>query len=560
MSDVPGQSNYYKTVAKALISNAEGILDAIDHYLAKADDELSDVLAGEGYAEAEDSVEVINIMQEEIAETLQGQTEDFVEALEAAQDSGWTDAQESVSEMLAGDDIAGQVQETALVMFQTEVPKLAAVYMQETDGELVVDTIRERTKSWIASWSQRLGELMKINTHKQITDLIQRTIDQGESIEALTRKIMDGGWRNEYYQARRVAVTEVLRAHSVAREEAIQQSPSTDRKEWRHTGAHKNKPRQNHVDMDGQIVPKDQPFVLKGKDGNTYYPMYPIDPCLPPSESVNCHCIHRGVAADDAIGMSLEERRKLQQKFIEEDDGAWKKELDEQNKAKAGITPYSALESFKEKSREKQIKYLGKSKMALYDAGLIDSDEMLRKVKKSTLQELREDGIFTVGGPAAKHSTVGDFSSLANPKKPAGGRNGGNMKGGGHSQANLYELSARGIEYRIEKTYDNGVRIGGVANHTAPEKRLGRSGQSWFPEDWDAKKINAAGAYAANRPARTKKLCNESGEAIGYNFYQEYDGVTVGVFADEGRNINTIFPDGMQREIEGDGWDGYESG
>ena len=106
---------------------------------------------------------------------------------------------------------------------------------------------------------------MKINTHQQITDIIQRTIDQGESIETLTRKIMDGGWRNEHYQARRVAVTEVLRAHSVAREEAIQQSPSTDRKEWRHTGAHKNKPRPNHVDMDGQIVPKDKPFGITGE-------------------------------------------------------------------------------------------------------------------------------------------------------------------------------------------------------------------------------------------------------------------------------------------------------
>jgi len=67
--------------------------------------------------------------------------------------------------------------------------------------------------------------------------------------------------------------------------------------------------------------------------------------------------------------------------------------------------------------------------MSLYDAGLIDSDEMLKKVKKSTLQELREDGIFTVGSSALKHSTVGDFSNLRNPKKPAGSGNGGNMTG-----------------------------------------------------------------------------------------------------------------------------------
>lgn len=543
------KSNYYQAIAKALLSNADGIIGAIDRYLAKADEDLADSLADEGYAGAEDTVDAINTMQDDVAETLQNQTDDFVAALETATGSGWPEAQRAVSEMMDGDDIAEQVEGTAADMLQTQIPKLASVYMQETDGGLVVNIIRQRTQSWIASWSQRLGELMKINTHQQITDIIQSTIDKGESIEKLTRKIMDGGWRNEHYQARRVAVTEVLRAHSVAREEAIQQSPSTDRKEWRHTGAHKNKPRPNHVEMDGQIVPKDQPFELRGRDGVVYHPMYPRDPILPAGETVNCHCIHRGVAADDALGMSLEERRRLQQKYIEEDDGAWKKELDEENKAKAGITPYSALESFQGKPREKQVRYLGKAKMALYDTGLIDSDEMLKKVKKSTLQELREDGIFTVGSSAARHSAVGDFSNLANPKKPAGGRNGGNMTGGGHSQANLDELSSRGIAYSVEKTYDNGVRIGGVENHTAPEKRLGQSGQSWFPESWDTEKITAAGTYTANRPALTEELQNDAGDIIGYRKFQKYDGVTVGIFEDADHNINTVFPDAEQREV-----------
>ena len=128
---MPGQLKYYRVIAKALISNADGIIEAIDQYLAKADDELSDVLADEGYAEAEDSVKTINAVQEEIAEILQNQTDDFVEALEAAQDSDWEVAQKKVSEMLDGDDIAEQVQEAAADMLQTEIPKLATVYMQD---------------------------------------------------------------------------------------------------------------------------------------------------------------------------------------------------------------------------------------------------------------------------------------------------------------------------------------------------------------------------------------------------------------------------------------------
>ncbi len=529
---------YYQMIAKAVISNADGIINAIDRYFAKADEDMADTLADDGFAETEETVKAINSLQEDVAEALQGQTEKFVAALEDTPEEDWEKAQKNIAEMLEDDDIAEQIEEAAAVMFEVEVPQLTTIYMQETDGELVVDALRDRTQSWIASWSQRLGELMKISTHKQITDIIQSTIDKGESIQKLTQKIMNGGWRSEYYQARRVAVTEVLRAHSVAREEAIQQSPSTDRKEWRHTGAHKNKPRPNHEDMDGQIVLKNQPFELKGKDGKTYYPMYPRDPCLPASESVNCHCIHRGIAADDAIGMSLEERRRLQQKYIDEDDGAWKKELDEQNKAKAGITPYSTLENFKGKTREEQVKYLGKSKMALYDAGLIDSDEMLSKVKKTSLQKLREDGIFTVRNDVLNHSVKGTYKS-ATKQYPKG-----RMVSGGHAQTAMEECASKGIEYSVTGIFSNGVRIGNVPTSKLKIKQNG-NGQAWFPEDWDKEKILVAGTYVANNGAELED---------GYHKTGVYDNVAVRVLFKDG-NIETICPDlDQDLYVEGVEW------
>ena len=111
----------------------------------------------------------------------------------------------------------------------------------------------------------------------------------------------------------------------------------------------------------------------------------------------------------------------------------------------------------------------------------------------------------------------------------------------------LYEN--RGIAYNIEMAYDNGVRIGGVENHTAPEKRLGQSGQSWFPESWDTEKITVAGTYTANRPAITEEIRNDAGDIIGYRKFQKFDGVTVGIFEDAGHNIDTVFPDAAQREV-----------
>ena len=132
-------------------------------------------------------------------------------------------------------------------------------------------------------------------------------------------------------------MTEMLRAHSVAQQEAMTQNPAVEDKKWVHTGEYRNKPRANHVEMDGQVVRKDQPFTLNGADGNVYFPMYPRDSELPVGEVANCHCIHQGIPNADVLGLSLEERQRLQEQAIAEDDGLWERELDAQNRARAGI-------------------------------------------------------------------------------------------------------------------------------------------------------------------------------------------------------------------------------
>lgn len=333
-------SSMQDMIAKALISNADNIIAAIDKYLAKADSDLEKTLKAEGFVEAKETVKTINALEEEIADILQNQTDELLAVLMQAKEENVDidELKKRIEQFLEQDYIAADVEMASMDMYETEVPKLADVYMRQSDGELVVENVRQRTADWFQEWSSRLGEITKITTHKQITSLIQKTIAEGSSIQELTRKIQEGGWRSEYYQARRFAVTETLRAHSVAHEEAIQQSPSCDRKEWRHTGGSKNKPRENHVDMDGQIVSKDKPFTLIGRDGTVYYPMYPRDPILPAGESINCHCIHRGIVNDDVLGMSYEERKKLQEEIIATDDAEWEKELYARNKAKSGIT------------------------------------------------------------------------------------------------------------------------------------------------------------------------------------------------------------------------------
>lgn len=517
-------------IAKAILKNADGIIDAIDRYLAKSDEKLAETLKEEGYGEPKETVAVVIALEEEIVNALHEQTDSLLETLQAAEDDG-ADAEElnkRIEDFLETDTIAEDVEEATAGMYEANVPRLASVYMEETDGELIVETLRNRTWDWIKDFARISGDWQRTTTHQQILKLVKEAVEKGWSIADLTRKIQEGGWRNEYYQARRYALTETLRAHSVAHEEAIQQSPACEDKEWKHTGGANNTPRPNHVEMDGQIVPKDQPFELKGKDGTIYYPMYPRDSCLPASESVNCHCIHRGIPNKDILGLSYEERKKMQDEIISADNEAWAKEKDAENKEKAGINEDTVfLDALKEKTKEQQIKYCGgKKKWALVESGVVTNDTELKKIRTTSLKDLAEDGILTVGDATLNHSVKGTYKAAT--KQYPNGR----MVSGGHTQLAMEECATQGIEYTVTGTFSNGVRIGNVPSSQMKLKKTG-SGQAWFPENWDEEKVLLAGTSVAN----------DGTELIdGYHKTGVYDNVAVRVLFKDG-NIETICPD-----------------
>lgn len=220
----------YQKIAKALIRNAGDIIAAIDKYIAKADDDLKKSLKAEGYADPDGTVDAINGLEEAVADILADQQQKLLDTLKEAEEAGDTGEQlkKRIDSMMEGDSIHDDVEDAAVSMYDETVEPLATEYIQEVEPDMQVDSLRRRTASWFETWGTTLGELMRLSTHDQITKLIQTAVDEGKDIPWLTREIMSGGWRNEYYQARRVAVTEVLRAHSVAREEAIQQSPACE--------------------------------------------------------------------------------------------------------------------------------------------------------------------------------------------------------------------------------------------------------------------------------------------------------------------------------------------
>ena len=312
------------------------LIKAIDAYLAKADGDLADALDAEGYAEPQATIGYMQGIEDDVAEALVEETDYFLAEAEKAADLE-TFAADIWPRVKLNDRLKAKLATVFTEHLSEFMPEFVAYYIAQTDRSLKLEVVSKRTVAWVESWSEQLGEIMQLNSHKEIETILTKGLKDGTGIASFTREILDSGIRDEYYKARRVALTEVLGAHSVAQQEAFMQSPAVAEKAWKHTGAYRNEPRQNHVDMDGQRVAKDAPFILTGIKGGTFEPMYPRDVILPPEERINCHCICQPVVSEDILGLPLEERQRLQQEAIDNMDDAWEKELDARNKAKAGI-------------------------------------------------------------------------------------------------------------------------------------------------------------------------------------------------------------------------------
>lgn len=314
------------------------LIKAIDAYLAKADNDLEDELEAEGYALPGETVEAINGLEDAVAVILTANATEVLDQLEKL--DGVIDLEEFFRDrwpkIKDASNLAQELFDAFYEEFDTFMPRLVEAYVHQTDAELTVGSMTQRTTAWVKSWSEELSQLMKLDTEAQIEAVLVKGLEDGSSIGDVARAIADSGIRSPGYKARRTALTEVLRAHSYGSNEAMVQSPAVTEKMWQHTGAGVT-PRPNHVAMSGTRVPKNEPFTLTGADGSTYYPMMPRDTSLPASESINCHCNVQPVVSEDVLGLPLEERQRLQAEAIAEDDGAWKAELDAKNKAKAGI-------------------------------------------------------------------------------------------------------------------------------------------------------------------------------------------------------------------------------
>ena len=325
-----------KNKAEVLCACSDLIAE-IDRFIEKASDDLAANLKKRGFLKAKFSVKRLSELEDAIAEALEKEAQGVADGAKKATDLDSVDVEYLISSTGAGEDIADALSDH----YDKVLPELTDAYIKHSDKGLGFVASTKRTSDWVKSWSEQVAEFMEKTSIDKIQSLLDDHIKSGKGIDYFVNALLDSGIRTERYRARTVAVTETLRAHSIAHHEATLQNPCVVQKMWRHTGAHKNNPRPNHVAMDGKKVAKDKPFTLIGADGGTYYPQFPLDPSLPVGESANCHCITQDIVDDDILGLPLEERQKMQQEALADLDIDYASDIIgiEENRVKRTVIP-----------------------------------------------------------------------------------------------------------------------------------------------------------------------------------------------------------------------------
>ncbi|MCD8018425.1 MAG: phage head morphogenesis protein [Clostridiales bacterium] len=293
------------------------LLDAIERYIAKADDDLADTLAEEGYPKAKEAVKLASSLEDAVDDALDADSLEFLERVQdAAEVEGfiknvWPDIKDSetLETVLYGifaEKFDEMLRSFAAGWLLADVPVLSGI-----DEE-----VTKPSEAFIKGWSGELARIMNLNTKDSMERLLLKADDKGWTVDELAEAIGDSGIRNHGYRSRRVALTEMLRVQSYAQQESMVQNPLAYKKKWIHVMS--EHPRENHMAMDGQTVFKREFFSLTGADGTAYQPLRPRDTGLPASETINCHCIMETIADENALGMADEELKAKRKEYMDE--------------------------------------------------------------------------------------------------------------------------------------------------------------------------------------------------------------------------------------------------
>ena len=303
---------------------------AIDSIVKEEADELGEQISE--FPAVDATLTAIEEYEKKVADLLRKQKKHFVNGINEfiAKENTLGDILIYVTQNLfASDEFAEEMGSETAAFLELTTSELTSAIMESIDEEVSFSILSRKTVDWIATWSKDLGKLMQLNTHTEVEAALAAAIENGEGIPDAIKRLKDLPGFNRK-RARATAITEILTANSHSQHEAYRQSPAVTGKKWKHSGKKKNKPRPDHVDLNGTVVGVDETFDVGGEKAQ-----YPRDTNLSAKQRVFCHCTMGPEIDSKILKLSKEEKEKLRDEALQQADDDYLKELDAKAKKKS---------------------------------------------------------------------------------------------------------------------------------------------------------------------------------------------------------------------------------
>ncbi|MCY8755673.1 phage minor head protein [Bacillus haynesii] len=301
------------------MNKTDQLLNSLNVFIRKAeeDDEKSLVKVIPDFPGLSKIPDYVQEYEKKVARLLRRQRKKFLSGLNDFVSKDTKETLETIlvyftQNLFAGDDFEEQFQELTAGFLQQTIEELASVIMDSLDPEVPFKALSSRSTNWIKGWSEELADIMKLNTHEAVENVLTEAIENGSSIQDIELTLRDLP-QFDRSRARTTAITEVLAASSAAQQEAYSQSPAVTAKKWRHSGGKKNNPRENHMALDGTVIGVNEEFTIPGS-GETC--MHPRDSKLSAKERVHCHCVLSPVVDNKILGLSPEEKEEIRREAL----------------------------------------------------------------------------------------------------------------------------------------------------------------------------------------------------------------------------------------------------
>ena len=177
---------------------------------------------------------------------------------------------------------------------------------------------KAETFGFNAQWTKEILEFLMVKgftlvsgitqtTKKRLIDIANAGVQEGLSVDDIVKLVLDDK-ELEYsnMRARRIVRTEIMRGSNIGAMKGAEAHGFQVDKQW--ISARDSRTRRipddefDHVELDGVIVPFDQPFTSNGKKGEAVVAMQPGDISAPAGFTINCRCTVGFIPKRDANG------------------------------------------------------------------------------------------------------------------------------------------------------------------------------------------------------------------------------------------------------------------